>query len=280
MTMERERIERTNEKKERIIYITANDNAISQDTKRILQGKLQRNGFSIRKELTEDAELIVCIGGDGTLLRTLKDLDFPQIPIIGVNTGHLGFFQEIMPNELDTFIEKYHKGNYQIQQLRLVKAIVETSMEKTVLMGLNEITVKGDRSRSLHLNLSLDNEFMERFSGDGILVCTPAGSTAYNYALGGCIVDPGLDLLQVTPISPMNSTAYRSFTSSVVVPPQTCVRIHPEFTFEKSVLVVVDGMEYRFDEIIGISISFAEKSVCLVRFEDYDFWSKVKSKFL
>ena len=147
-------------------------------------------------------------------------------------------------------------------------------------MGLNEITIKADKSRSIHLNLSLDNNFVERFSGDGILVATPAGSTAYNYALGGSIVDPRLSLLQVTPISPMNTTAYRSFTSSVVVPPETSINIYPEYTFENSILVVVDGTEYHFDEISAITVSFAEKTVNLLRFESYDFWNKVKTKFL
>lgn len=267
-------------RQERIVYVAANNNAVSLETKQTLLQKLKDRGFLVEKTLTECAELIVCIGGDGTMLRTLKEHDFPQIPVIGINTGHLGFFQEIMPDELDVFVENYRKGQYEIQQMRLVQAEIHSAAGKTVLLGINEITIKGDKSRSIHLNLSLDHKFVERFSGDGILVATPAGSTAYNYALGGCIVDPRLSLLQVTPISPMNSTAYRSFTSSVVVHPATRINIDPEFTYEPSVLVVVDGVEYRFDELTGITVFFSDKSVGFMRFEGYDFWHKVKTKFL
>lgn len=264
----------------RKIVISANHNAVSQETKRILRQKLEQRGFLVEKELSEDTELIVCVGGDGALLRTLKKYGFPQIPIIGINTGHLGFFQEIMPQDLELFINRYENRDYVIQEMTVAKALIETKKEQTCLLGLNEITIKGDKSRSIHLNLSIDHSFVERFSGDGLLVATPAGSTAYNYALGGCIVDPRLHLLQVTPISPMNTTAYRSFTSSLLIPPEACVKIYPEFTFENSLLVVVDGTEYEFEEIIGISISFSDKTVKLLRFEHYDFWNKVKTKFL
>jgi len=98
--------------------------------------------------------------------------------------------------------------------------------------------------------------------------------------LGGCIVDPRLELLQVTPMAPMNTTAFRSFTSSVLVPPDICINIVPEFTFENSLLIVADGQEYNFADITGIQVSFSDKNVELLRLEGYDFWNKVKTKFL
>lgn len=264
----------------RVINIVANNNLKSKETEKLLISKLQAAGFTVSEEFSRDAELIVCVGGDGALLRTLRSFDFPQIPIIGVNTGHLGFFQEIMPDQLDTFVSAYENNNFVIQQMKVVQAEVETKKQNTKLHGLNEIVIKADKSRPIHLNLSFGNNFVERFSGDGILVATPAGSTAYNYALGGCIVDPRLDLLQVTPMAPMNTTAFRSFTSSVLVPPDICVNIVPEFTFENSLRLVADGKEYNFEDITGIRVCFSDKKVNLLRLEGYDFWNKVKTKFL
>jgi NAD+ kinase len=135
-------------------------------------------------------------------------------------------------------------------------------------------------SRAIHLNISIGESFIERFSGDGILVSTPAGSTAYNYSLGGSIVDPRLTLLQVTPIAPMNTTAYRSFTSSVILPPDLSIRINPEYSGEQGLLIVPDGMEYLQQGVEEIYLEFSNSVVKLLRFENYDFWSKVKSKFL
>jgi len=268
------------EDRSKIINIVANDNALSLETKRVLKQRLEKNGFFVPKCFDKNAELIICVGGDGSFLRTIHLYDFPDIPVIGINTGHLGFFQEISPYQLDEFIFKYKKGDYQTQILKTVCAKITMKNEECDLFGINEIGIRGNKSRTIHLNISLDDSFLERFSGDGVLVATPAGSTAYNYALGGSIVDPRLDLLQITPLAPINTTAYRSFTSSVIVPPEITIRIYPEYTFENSILIISDGIEYRFSEITEISLSLSDKKAQLLRFQHYDFWNKVKSKFL
>jgi len=264
----------------RIINVFANDNALSKETKRLLRRKLDKSGFIVPKEFDPNAELIICIGGDGSFLETLHKYDFPEIPFIGINTGHLGFFQELHPDNLDEFIFKYKQGKYEIQDLKTVKAIVTDGDKKYEYKGLNEIIIKNEKSLTIHLNISIGDSFIERFSGDGILVATPAGSTAYNYSLGGSIVDPRLKLLQLTPMAPINSTAYRSFTSSIILPPDLSIRIYPETSKEKRISIVADGMESGHDGIEEIFIEFSDSKVKLLRFENYDFWNKVKSKFL
>ncbi|MEI8215491.1 MAG: NAD(+)/NADH kinase [Eubacteriales bacterium] len=265
---------------QRVINIFGNDTQVSRDTKKILKQKLEKSGFLVPRVYDPNAELIICVGGDGSFLHTLRKYDFPKIPFIGVNTGHLGFFQELYPDQLDEFIFRYKMGNYEIQELKTIGAEITAGNEIVKVKGLNEIVIKGDKSITAHLNISIGESFVERFSGDGILVATPAGSTAYNYALGGSIVDPRLTLLQITPIAPMNTTAYRSFTSSVIVPPDLSINIYPELSSENAILVIADGIEYKYSELSQISISFSENTVQLLRFKDYDFWNKVKSKFL
>ena len=264
----------------RIINVFSNGTILSRDTKRLLRRKLENSNFIVPKEFDPDAELVICIGGDGSFLQTLHQYDFPTIPFIGINTGHLGFFQELHPDILDDFIFKYKQGKYAIQDLKTVKAIVRIGDQKYEYKGLNEIIIKGERSRTVHLNMSIGDSFIERFSGDGILVATPAGSTAYNYSVGGSIVDPRLHLLQVTPIAPMNTTAYRSFTSSIILPPDLSIKIYPEQSTEKGLLIVPDGMEIMHKGVDEIILEFSESIVKLLRFENYDFWYKVKSKFL
>lgn len=264
----------------RIINVFANDKELSKATKKLLKQKLEEGGFIVPEEFSPDAELIVCIGGDGSFLATLHKYGFPDIPFIGINTGHLGFFQEIHPDDLEEFIAKYKESKYEIQNLKTVKAVVTKGDEQFEYKGLNEIVIRGDVSRSIHLNISIGDSFIERFSGDGILVSTPAGSTAYNYSLGGSILDPRLSVLQVTPIAPMNTTAYRSFTSSVILPPDLSIRIHPEDNGDQGLLLVADNLEYLHEGVEEIHLEFSDSIVKLLRFENYDFWSKVKSKFL
>src|SRR5659263_355798 len=253
---------------QRKICIFRNGTQVSVETQKLLKIKLENSGFTVLTKFSEEAELIVCIGGDGAFLQTVHELDFPHVPIIGINTGHLGFFQEIQPNQLDDFIFHYKHGKYSIQLLSTVKATTTVGGKQIVHRGLNEIIIRGDMSYSIHLNISIGGSFIERFSGDGILVATPAGSTAYNYSLGGSIVDPRLNLLQLTPIAPMNPTAYRSFTSSILLPT------------DSSLGILVDGTQYSYGDIEHISSGLSTKEVKLLRFETYDFWSKVKSKFL
>lgn len=264
----------------RKINIFTNDTVLSKDTKKLLKRKLEKSDFIVPREFTPDAELIICIGGDGSFLETLHRFNFPDIPFIGINTGHLGFFQELHPDDLDEFIFRYKQGRYEIQHLKTVKGVVTASDGRHEYIGLNEILIKGEKSRAIHLNISIGDSFIERFSGDGILVSTPAGSTAYNYSLGGSIVDPRLNLLQVTPLAPMNTTAYRSFTSSIILPPDLSIRINPESSGEEGLLIVPDSMEHLHEGVEEIYLEFSSFIVKLLRFENYDFWSKVKSKFL
>lgn len=263
------------------IFIYANDSEISKRTEKQLKKKLDNSGFELLTGYGEEADLLVCIGGDGTFLEAMHKFSFPPMPIIGINTGHLGFFQEIMPSLLDDFIFNYTQGRYSLQPLSTVKVKVITENGNAEHVGINEVLIKGNSTYSIHLNISIGGSFIERFSGDGLLIATPAGSTAYNYSLGGSIVDPRLKLLQVTPIAPMNTTAYRSFTSSILLPSDLSLGVVPDMEDAMNRLCVVyDGTTVEYENIKELEFSFSDIQVNLMRFENYDFWTKVKSKFL
>jgi len=251
------------------------------NTEAMLTRKLESIGFSGCRGFDKNAALLVCIGGDGATLEAIHEYDFPDVPIVGINTGHLGFFQEIHPDQLDYFISNYNAGRYALQDLCTVQAeLTKADGTRVLHNGLNEIVIRGSHSYSAHLNISIGDSFIERFSGDGILIATPAGSTAYNYSLNGSIVDPRLKLLQVTPIAPMNTTAYRSFTSSILLPSDMSLGIVPEYTKDHHTYIINDGIETSYSDIRNITIGFSGNVVKLMRFESYDFWNKVKTKFL
>ena len=267
--------------KKRSILIYTSDTKNSKQVEKELKQKLRAAGYKIKKELTDDVELIVCIGGDGTFLGAVHHFNFPDVPFIGVNTGHLGFFQEFMPNQLDTFIKNYENGKYTLQTMQTVKAIVEHDGITEEFTGLNEFIVKCEENYSVHLDISIGGGFIEKFSGDGILISTPAGSTAYNYSLGGSLVDPRLKLIQVTPIAPMNTTAYRSLTSPLLLPPDLNLVIIPDEGGSKGRMAIAyDGFGLTFDRLDRIDVKLSDVEVKLMRFESYDFWAKVKSKFI
>ena len=261
------------------IYIHDNGNEASRGVAQRLR-ELLGDAFALTDDYSHGCDLLVCIGGDGTFLRMLRSFDFPSVPIVGIHTGHLGFFQEFLPEELPELVEFLRVGEYSIQEHHILKAEVTPAKgEKQTFRAINDIAVKGSRSTLVHLSMTIGNSFIERFSGDGLLFSTPAGSTAYNYSIGGAIVDPRNDILQISPIAPMNTAVFRSFTSSVLLPSTDHVHVQFDEDFGRSGVVVADGAEHDFGDIQDVCIKYSGDVVRLLRRENYDFWATVKSKF-
>jgi NAD+ kinase len=269
-----------NSKRSRIINVISNRNDTSRNTAKLLVEKLTSRGFYVPIDYDTNAELNICIGGDGAFLRAVHKYNFPNIPFVGINTGHLGFFQEILPENIDQFIEKYINRDYTVEKIFLVKANVYTRDRYFQILGVNEIVIKGIKSKVVHLEVFINGNHLEKFSGDGIIVSTPAGSTAYNFSSGGSIVYPSIKALQITPLSPISSRVYRSLLNSIIIPGDIAITIEPEYLYENSILVVVDGMELKYDNISKINFSIADKTISRLNFDKNMYWNNLKSKFL
>lgn len=264
----------------RIINIISNKNYESRNTKKKLIDILEQRGFKPTEEYNPKAELNICIGGDGAFLRAIHRHKFPVTPFIGINTGHLGFFQEISPTNIEDFVEKYINKEFTVEEIFLVEANVCTKNKCFTLAGINEIVIKGIKSKVVHLTMFIDGNHLQKFSGDGVIISTPAGSTGYNFSTGGSIIYPSIQSLQVTPLAPISSKAFRSLPVSIVVPGNLPIEIKPEFRFENSILIVNDGMEFRYDDIVSISLKTSDKKIHKLNFSKNAYWDNLKSKFL
>ena len=265
----------------RNVVIKSNELEISKNIKKILIDKFLSIGFNTSEEIRDNTELVISIGGDGSFLRNVRDLNFPDIPFFCVNTGHLGFFAEILPTEkeIDIFIDAYLNSTYEINELYLLEVDIKGKDE--VNHAINELVVRGNQSRTAHMGLHVNGNYMETFSGDGLIMSTSTGSTAYNYSAGGSIVDNRLNIIQITPISPISTNAFRSFTSSIILPGQDSeIAIKPEYKSEHTIITVVDGQEHKFNDVYEINVRNANKTVKLLRLSDYEFWDRVYMKFL
>lgn len=264
----------------KIINIISNKNFESKITSKQLTEKLIENNYVVTEKYNTEAELNICVGGDGAFLRAVHRNKFPSIPFIGINTGHLGFFQEILPENIDAFVDNYINGNYLVEEMSLVDAEIQTKNKTYNLTGVNEIVIKGVKSKVIHLEVNIDGNHLERFSGDGIIVSTPSGSTAYNFSSGGSIIYPSLNTLQITPLSPISSKAYRSLPNSAVIPGDLVISIKPEFRYTNSTLLVNDGMEFKYDNISNINLKISDKKIYKLNFNKDMYWSNLRSKFL
>ena len=264
----------------KIINIISNYNLESKKTTELLAKKLKNKGFYISDKFDKNAELNICVGGDGAFLRAVHKHSFTSIPFVGINTGHLGFFQEILPENIDLFIDKYINEDYVIEKIFLVHADISTKNREFQLFGVNEIVVKGIKSKVVHLEIFIDGNHLENFCGDGMIISTPVGSTAYNFSSGGSIIYPSLNTLQMTPLSPISSKAFRSLPNSAIIPGDLKITIKPEYRYENSILVIVDGVEYKYDNITKIDFTIPDKTISRLNFDKDMYWNNLKSKFL
>lgn len=264
------------------VYIFRNNKDNSISTCEELIGVLKARGYIILKEYREDADLLACIGGDGTFLSFVHKCRFPSTPIIGINTGHLGFFQEASPNNLDETIDDIENGRIKIQKIKPVQAKIITNKNEFYRVGLNEILVRGHFSHVSQFDVSIDDTMIQTFSGDGILISTPVGSTAYNYSLDGSLVSPDLDVLQLTPVAPMNTNAYRCFHSSILLPASETIMIKGTGrSTGGGIILSFDGRTHEFTNVQHVEITQStDKEIHLIRHESYDYWKKLSTKLL
>lgn len=245
-----------------------------------LREKLLAKGFDVSATYDNDADLNICVGGDGVILIGMKEVGFPEIPFIGINTGHLGFFQELCPEDINCLIDHLQNDNYQLERLYLVESAVCTEDKCIPLTGINEIVIKGIDSKVIHLNINIGDETLESYSGDGIIISTPMGSTAYNMSAGGSLVYPTLGVLQMTALAPINSRVYRSLTNSVIVPFNMTIELVPEYRDENSILIVVDGVQLTYRDITNLKFWVSERKLTRLTTHEHHFWANIKNKFL
>lgn len=274
----------------RKIYIYTNGTDMSIEARNKFINSLKNSNFDVlyneksRKELALDADLIACIGGDGTFLHFVHDCDFPSKPIIGINTGHLGFFQELNANNRD--IERFSKAYFNNEYILQVIPVLETDIvfkngKSERIYAINEMMVRGPLTNLTHFEVKINDTVIQNFSGDGILVSSEVGSTAYNYSLGGSIVAPGLGVLQLTPVAPASTNAYRSYHSSIILPIDGVIRLTTaRRTADEPIYLTYDGFESIFDDVSYIEIKKSSRLINLIRFKEYDYWTKLRDKLI
>lgn len=264
----------------KIVNILSNANFESKKTASALQDELKKHGYKPFNGFNKNAELCVCIGGDGSFIKAVHRNNFPEMPFVGINTGHLGFYQEIKPNEIVKFVTDYKNNNYEVQDIKILRTDIYTKNKVYKLNAINEVVLKAAHSKTIHMNVFIDRNHVEKFSGDGILVSTPSGSTAYNFSTGGSIVYPTLHVLQMTPISPVSSSAYRSIRSSLIVPGGHTISLVIEKRYKDSNLLLVDGNEYFFNNLHRVNTRVSNKTIKKLIFSNNSYWDNIKDKFL
>ena len=215
-----------------------------------------------------NVDVAISIGGDGTVLRTLKVVDSP---LLGVNAGVLGFLTEVMPDGIDEAIGRILSGDYRIdERLRLKTTMDGDRLEDAV----NEAVIHTAHiAKMRHFSVSIDGQFATELRADGVIVATPTGSTCYAMSVGSAIIDPRVEALVIAPIAPFRLAA-RPF----VVPAKSVIDIR--VVEPKECTMVIDGQdafEMKGDEKLQFTAS--EKTARFISFED-DFYRDLEEKLI
>jgi len=222
------------------------------------------------------SDIMLCLGGDGTFLKCARKVFSKKIPILGINLGNLGFLTEVDKNEIDPAIKRLVNGEYDIEErMMLETTIIRDDKEIMRDIVLNDVVIsRGWMSRILHLKTYLNNQFVDLYPGDGLIISTPTGSTAYSLSAGGPIVEPDMKLIIVTPICP-----HLLYSRSFITTGERVLKVLVSETNCHGAMVTVDG-ENGYELMGGDSIITKKSSQYLkmIRLSDRNFFDVLRSK--
>ncbi len=228
--------------------------------------------------LTTGLDLAVSLGGDGTMLRAVDLVAGDQVPVLGVNLGHLGYLAEVEPHQLLSSLVQFMAGDFEIQErMRLTVEVDAASGAGPLLRSypaLNEAVLgKTPTGQIVRISVEVDGEKLTTYPADGIIVATPTGSTAYAWSAGGPILAPSHQALLLTPVAP-----HMVFDRSLVLPPTACVRL--EVAADRRAALSVDGRSLGLLEVgDAIVCTAAEHPARVVTFGRRGFLHILKAKF-
>ncbi len=228
------------------------------------------------QRLYSEPDFIIVLGGDGTLLNVARQSAEYGTPIIGINLGHLGFLVELENSNLESSFEKIFSDNYTIDTRMMIEGtLYREDKPIDTFIALNDIGITRDSfSRIINLKVFVDNNFVDSFPADGIVVSTPTGSTAYSLSAGGPIIDPSMNLLMITPICP-----HTLHSRSIIVPDNKTINIHVEDSYKHDAMITVDGQHgFTLEASDIIAIKKSTYITKLIRTEDRSFYSILRKK--
>jgi NAD+ kinase len=231
--------------------------------------------FSGHKDLLSKADILLSLGGDGTLLDTLALVRDSQIPVIGINFGRLGFLASINKADINEAIKALIKGEYTIDKRSLLNIESKAGLFGDENFALNDITIhRRDDSAMMIIHAYMNGEFVNSYWADGLIIATPTGSTAYSLSCGGPIILPSAQNFVITPVAPHNLNV-----RPIIVPDDVELAFEVEARSTKF-LLTCDSRTETVDRSVKISINKAKFNINLIRLNNETFLTTLRNKLL
>ncbi len=231
--------------------------------------------FTSHEVLENDIDYFFSIGGDGTFLDAVTYARNSGVPIVGFNSGRLGFLADISKEQVAEGINAIFAGRYSLEKRTLLQLRTEKNAFNDFCYALNDLTVhKRDSSSMITIHMYIEDKFLNTYWADGLIVATPTGSTAYSLSAGGPVVVPNTENFVITPLAPHNLTI-----RPIIVSNQNKIKLKVE-TRSVNFLLSLDSRSEVFDHNITIEIAKADFTVNILKLNDYDFFKTLRNKLM
>tara|TARA_B110000467_G_C18272357_1_gene453217 strand:- start:148 stop:1008 length:861 start_codon:yes stop_codon:yes gene_type:complete len=232
----------------------------------------------INESEIHQCDLIISIGGDGTMLKSAKLSHIHQIPVTGINKGRLGFLTDINPSDANKTINDFISGKFITEDRLLIETIInKNGTQDSIGIALNDVAIRRkETGRMMKVTTSIDGNYINQHEGDGFIVSTPTGSTAYSLSCGGPILKPDVEALILVPICPHSLN-----DRPMVIPSHSEILIEPILNTGEIAEIALDGdSNYEIKQGETIVINTIRKPIKLIHPEDYDYFDVLRSKLL
>ena len=219
--------------------------------------------------------MVLSMGGDGTFLKAASYVGKKNIPILGINTGRLGFLADISPEEMEETFEDIYRGNYKVEDRSVLQVFSESQFLKGYPCGLNEIAIlKRDSSSMITIHTSINGAYLTTYQADGLVIATPTGSTAYSLSIGGPIIVPHSKTIAITPVAP------HSLNVRPIVVNDDCEITLDVESRSHNFLVAIDGRSETCREGTRLTIRKADYHIKIVKRPNHVFFHTLRNKMM
>lgn len=256
----------------------------SNDPHSIQVGKNLKN-ILIQNEIEIDDEtpgIVITIGGDGTLLSAIQKYMsiIKEVRFVGVHTGHLGFYTDWRDYELEDLVKALKSdGGAEVGYPLLDISVRHVDGSVMNYKAINESTLR-KLSGTLVADVLIGDNLFERFRGDGVCISTPTGSTAYNRSVGGAIVHPRLEVLQMAEIASINNRVFRTVGASLIMAPNETITIRPVQNYHRTYNFTADRIDLLDKDVKEVHYSIAKQKVKFLKYRHTGFWNRVRNSFI
>lgn len=238
-----------------------------------LKQKIHPNGLFDGDDFV--ADMVISIGGDGTFLKAASRVGKKGIPILGINTGRLGFLADISPEEMEEVFNEIYSGRYSVEERNVLQLICNEKNLQDYPYALNEIAVlKRDSSSMISIRTAINGAYLNTYQADGLVIATPTGSTAYSLSVGGPIMVPHANTIAITPVAPHSLNV-----RPIVIRDDWEITLDVE-SRSHNFLVAIDGRSETCGETTQLTIRRADYSIKVIKRFNHIFFDTLRSKMM